>query len=46
MTVREVRGTSVPYQPLSLPDVTLPSRQEARGYMELDLPLQYIPEPF
>jgi polyphosphate kinase len=36
----------VPYQPLALPDTTLPKRQRAGGYQEPDLPLRYIPTPF
>jgi polyphosphate kinase len=38
--------SQVPYKPLVLPDVTLPKRQKARGYVEPDLPLRYIPTPF
>ena len=36
----------VPYKPLAQKDVTLPKRQRARGYVEPDLPLRYIPTPF
>ena len=38
--------SQVPYKPLALPDITLPKRQGARGYMQPDLPLRYIPTPF
>ena len=38
--------SQVPYKPLALPDVTLPKRQRAGGYVEPDLPLRYIPAPF
>ncbi len=38
--------SQVPYQPLPLPDVTLPKRQQAGGYTQPDLPLRYIPAPF
>jgi polyphosphate kinase 2 len=38
--------SQVPYQPLEPRDVTLPRRQGARGYVEPDLPLRYIPTPF
>ncbi len=38
--------SQVPYKPLALPDVTLPKRQRASGYVEPDLPLRYIPTPF
>jgi hypothetical protein len=33
-------------QPLAPRDITLPRRQQARGYVEPDLPLRYIPTPF
>jgi len=36
----------VPYEPLTLPEVKLPKRQEAGGYVEPNLPLHYIPQPF
>ena len=36
----------IPYEPLALPDVTLPKRQKAGGYLEPDLPLHHIPTPF
>jgi polyphosphate kinase 2 len=39
--------SQVPYKPLAQKkDVTLPKRQRARGYVEPDLPLRYIPTPF
>src|SRR5271165_4616783 len=38
--------SQVPYKPLAPRDVTLPKRQRARGYVEPDLPLRYIPTPF
>ena len=38
--------SQVPYKPLASPDVTLPKRQQPRGYTEPDLPLRHIPTPF
>jgi polyphosphate kinase 2 len=38
--------SQVPYKPLAHRDVTLPKRQQARGYVEPDLALRYIPTPF
>jgi polyphosphate kinase 2 len=38
--------SQVPYKPLVQGDITLPRRQRARGYVEPDLPLRYIPTPF
>ena len=38
--------SQVPYKPLAQKDVTLPKRQPARGYVEPQLPLRYIPTPF
>jgi polyphosphate kinase 2 len=38
--------SQVPYKPLTPRDITLPKRQQARGYTEPDLPLRYIPTPF
>jgi hypothetical protein len=35
-----------PYKPLAHHDITLPKRQRARGHVEPDLPLRYIPVPF
>jgi polyphosphate kinase 2 len=36
----------IPYQPLQRPDVKLPRRQGANGYVEPDLPLNHIPTPY
>ena len=36
----------VPYTPLAPQDVSLPKPQGARGYVEPDLQLRYIPTPF
>jgi len=36
----------VPYEPLTPEGVELPSRQDAGGYVEPDLPLRHIPTPF
>jgi polyphosphate kinase 2 len=38
--------SQVPYKPLAAPNITLPKRQRARGYVEPDLPLRRIPTPF
>ena len=38
--------SQVPYKPLDHRDITLPKRARAGGYVEPDLPLRYIPEPF
>ncbi len=38
--------SQVPYEPLAPRDITLPNRQQAGGYIELDLPLRHIPTPF
>jgi polyphosphate kinase 2 len=38
--------SQVPYKPLAHRDIALPRRQQARGYVEPDLPLRYIPAPF
>ena len=38
--------SQVPYKPLAIPDITLPKRQRADGYVEPDLPLRHIPTPF
>jgi len=38
--------SQVPYKPLAARNITLPRRQQARGYVEPDLPLRYIPTPF
>ena len=36
----------VPYEPLEPRDITLPKRQGSGGYVEPQLPLRHIPEPF
>jgi polyphosphate kinase len=36
----------VPYEKVERPAVKLPRRQPARGYVEPDLPLRHIPEPY
>jgi polyphosphate kinase 2 len=38
--------SQVPYKLLDHRDIKLPRRQRAGGYVEPDLPLRYIPEPF
>jgi polyphosphate kinase 2 len=38
--------SQIPYDPLPSRDIDLPNRQGARGYVEPDLPLRYIPTPF
>ena len=38
--------SQVPYESPARPDVTLPKRRGAGGYVEPDLPLRYIPTPF
>jgi polyphosphate kinase len=38
--------SQVPYERLDRPAVKLPRRQAARGYIEPDLPLRHIPEPY
>jgi polyphosphate kinase 2 len=38
--------SQVPYKPFDHRDITLPRRQPPRGYVEPELPLRYIPEPF
>jgi polyphosphate kinase 2 len=38
--------SQVPYKPFVTHDVTLPTRQKPDGYVEADLRLRYIPEPF
>ncbi len=38
--------SQVPYQPLPHRDITLPQQQRARGYVQPNLPLRYIPTPF
>jgi polyphosphate kinase 2 len=36
----------IPYEPLTLPDVTLPKRQRPNKYVEPNLTLHYVPEKF
>jgi polyphosphate kinase 2 len=36
----------IPYEPLELPDVTLPKRQRPNKYVEPNLTLHYVPEKF
>ena len=36
----------IPYEPLTLPEVKLPKRQQPDGYVAPDLPLRYVPERF
>lgn len=36
----------VPYEPLAMPDITLPERDEDKHYVEPHLPLRYVPEKF
>jgi polyphosphate kinase 2 len=38
--------SQVPYKPLAPRDITLPRRQQPRGYVQPDLPLRHIPTPF
>jgi polyphosphate kinase len=38
--------SQIPYEPLTLPEITLPKRQSRRGYVQPDLPLRHIPTPF
>jgi polyphosphate kinase 2 len=38
--------SQVPYEPLESRDIRLPKRQGPGGYVEPDLPLRHIPEPF
>jgi polyphosphate kinase 2 len=38
--------SQVPYKPPPHRDITLPKRQRPGGYVEPDLPLRHIPEPF
>jgi polyphosphate kinase 2 len=38
--------SQIPYEPLARPDVKLPARQRAGGYVEPNLALHYIPERF
>ena len=38
--------SQVPYEKIERPEVKLPRRQAANGYVEPDLPLRHIPEPY
>jgi polyphosphate kinase 2 len=38
--------SQIPYEPLAPRDVELPKRQGPDGYVEPELPLRHIPEPF
>jgi polyphosphate kinase 2 len=38
--------SQIPYEPLARPDVKLPKRQAANGYVEPNLPLHHIPTPY
>ena len=38
--------SQVPYEKVDRPEIKLPRRQAARGYVEPDLPLRHIPEPY
>src|ERR1700729_2192174 len=38
--------SQIPYEPLTLPKITLPRRQSSGGYTQPDLPLRHIPTPF
>ena len=38
--------SQIPYEPLEIPEVAFPPRQEPDGYTEPDWPLRWIPEPF
>jgi len=38
--------SQVPYEKIERPEVELPRRQAANGYVEPDLPLRHIPEPY
>ncbi len=38
--------SQIPYTPLPPTDVKMPRKPAARGYVEPDLPLRYIPPPF
>ena len=38
--------SQVPYEPLAQRDVTLPRRQSSGGYVEEELPVRHLPEPF
>ena len=36
----------VPYRPLTMSEIKLPQRQPPGGYVEPNLPLRWIPQPF
>ncbi len=38
--------SQVPYEKVDRPEIKLPRRQAARGYVQPDLPLRRIPEPY
>jgi polyphosphate kinase len=38
--------SQVPYEKIERPEVKLPRRQAANGYVEPELPLRHIPEPY
>ena len=38
--------SQIPYEKIDRPEIKLPRRQAARGYVEPDLPLRHIPEPY
>ena len=38
--------SQVPYEPVDRPEIKFPRRQSARGYVEPQLALRHIPEPF
>jgi polyphosphate kinase 2 len=38
--------SQIPYEPLERPEIELPKRQPAKGYVQPELPLRYIPTPF
>ena len=38
--------SKVPYEKIDRTEIKLPRRQAARGYVEPDLPLRHIPEPY
>ncbi len=38
--------SQIPYEPVKPREVTLPKRQQPKGYVQPSLPLRYIPTPF
>lgn len=36
----------IPYEPLAMPETTLPKREEDKDYVEPNLPLRFVPEKF